>query len=390
MPLSSWKKKVKKNNNNISQFFRDQIQSSQRVVVETGFPTILVDLIVKNRRRRLKRSSEIEVQGGGKLNSSVPESSLPTPSPLELQQRPSPPPTLLNDMVEEKVDREIRDGENCKGLLMALLMGAFLVVLALGAKKFAVGLTLSAFVLIFVESLRKRCCFGVFIPCSVSRFMGIKEAKLEEERKCESSNSRRIITPNHKDSVVETKSVKIKSLLLDSNDESGSDGNLKRRKPDSLAVLLEEAYDSESKKKKKSGKAKMKSTLKHVFAKKSSKKGKKAGISGSNPTLTEENDAVNNLEHRDGNSSSISSGSHEAEEAIETLISVSDSDTDNLVMAVAEGESQRSGNFGYLFLCIIVLIGLYGGRIFALLLILTFCLVKKSGGKLRRYAGFCL
>ena len=146
----------KKNNNSVSQYFRDQIQS-QRLAVETGFPSILVDLIVKNRRRRSKTHIG---------NSSVPGSSLPTPSPLELlQQSSSSLPTHLNDMVEEEictVDKENKDGENCEGLLMAMLIGAFLVGLTLGAKQFAVGLTLSAFVLIFGEYFRKRGCYGVF------------------------------------------------------------------------------------------------------------------------------------------------------------------------------------------------------------------------------------
>lgn len=57
-------------------------------------------------------------------------------------------------LVEEKRDtivEVVKEDKNCKGVLMAVLRVSFMLVLTLGMKKFAMRLTMSAFVLIFLE-----------------------------------------------------------------------------------------------------------------------------------------------------------------------------------------------------------------------------------------------
>lgn len=449
MPFSSWKKRGK-NSSNISQFVRDHIESHRRrggpLVVETGFPTSLVDLIVKN-RQRLKKSSEIEIIPHN--SSFALGSPSPSPLPLPLPLQPPPPPsspTLSDHVLEERGDtvvEVVKEDDNCKGVLMAVLRVSFVVVLALGTKKFAVGLTMSAFFLICLEYVGK-LILGLVIPCSDSReglrlmvvrllrFVRIGEKKLESKNAgfkvgmksggFDSKNN------SQSDSIGEIQIMQSKSLLVDEIqilpsrdfmvassedvqykkdgiDESGYDRNLKLIKPDSLAAFLEEADDftcdlMEIKKKKSRG-AKMKSKLKHIFRRKSKREQKHEGIWESDLSLNGESNAmILEAEEEEGqgserklecdsNLSSILSASYEGKEAI-TMVSHSEMALvevkevmDGVAISKME-ENPRQANSGYLLLCVIVLIGLFGGRMSALILILSWCVLRKSGGNLRR------
>ncbi|KAF3450243.1 hypothetical protein FNV43_RR06323 [Rhamnella rubrinervis] len=211
MPLP-WKKTGV---NRISQIVAD-IHSPKHggsLVVETGFPTSLVDLFVKNRDRmrksknKRKRKSnsdvvnhgdDVHVAGGGWIGSEKNNSCrIVRPSCGQIKN--------LSRVNEEKgashgdggverssgsglmakienqnrsfvvLDDEEEEEEECVGrdssaVIMAALKVFVVVVLALSTKRLALGITLSAFVLLFVEFVSKRLvCF--LKPCSKAKVM---------------------------------------------------------------------------------------------------------------------------------------------------------------------------------------------------------------------------
>ncbi|KAF8096123.1 hypothetical protein N665_0317s0029 [Sinapis alba] len=174
MPLP-WKKSK---SGRISKFVSDLQQSPKHggsLVVETGFPTSLIHLFFKN-RDRLKKSSS-------KRNNKAPTQTAPS-LPLPTRQRVSslPPPHLLpqrhdpasvteDHLPASKVEDSLvgdggltsddGDSGNLGGgggggggccVLMVVAIKVFVVaVLALSTKKLAVGITISAFALLFLE-----------------------------------------------------------------------------------------------------------------------------------------------------------------------------------------------------------------------------------------------
>lgn len=285
------------------------------LVVETGFPASLVDLIIQN-RQRLRRSSEVS-----------------------LIQDCSPSPPVSNHVVEEE---EEEDAENCRGLLPAVLIMCVVSVLALGAKKFALGLTISAFFLIFMESMGKNA-FGLLIPChDLKKQLRLMKVKILTSVGFGSSGSIEIV--RSEGSLAATSSVGDVG-----GEETGMDRNSKLGKLNSLSAFLEEEDEEEEvselkkKKKKKWHKAKMKAKLKHMFARKEKKRKK---------TKKEEESNVEKSER-----------GLQKEEAV----------------VPEEEQKNKCSNSGCLIVCTIVLIGLSGGRMYALMLILSCCLLKKSG-----------
>ncbi|KAJ0239379.1 Ethylene-regulated transcript 2 [Hirschfeldia incana] len=173
MPLP-WKKSK---SGRISKFVTDLQQSPKHggsLVVETGFPTSLIHLFFKN-RDRLKKSSSKRNSNRAQAPT-APSLSLPTPR----QRVPSlPPPHSLppqkHDPASVTEDHHLpaskiedvsvggdggltSDEGNCDGggggccVLMVVAIKVFVVaVLALSTKKLAVGITISAFALLFLE-----------------------------------------------------------------------------------------------------------------------------------------------------------------------------------------------------------------------------------------------
>ncbi|XP_013735134.2 uncharacterized protein LOC106438495 [Brassica napus] len=173
MPLP-WKKSK---SGRISKFVSDLQQSPKRggsLVVETGFPTSLIHLFFKN-RDRLKKSSS-------KRNNNNNKAQIPTgPSHshstrqrvASLPPPPLPPLPASEDPAASKIDESfVCDGgvtpENRNDeyggsgggggggggccVLMVVAIKVFVVaVLALSTKKLAVGITISAFALLFLE-----------------------------------------------------------------------------------------------------------------------------------------------------------------------------------------------------------------------------------------------
>ncbi|CAF2148842.1 unnamed protein product [Brassica napus] len=171
MPLP-WKKSK---SGRISKFVSDLQQSPKRggsLVVETGFPTSLIHLFFKNRDRLKKSSSKrnnnkAQIPTGPSHSHSTRQRVASLPPPL-------PPLPALEDPAASKIDESfVCDGgvtpENRNDeyggsggggggggggccVLMVVAIKVFVVaVLALSTKKLAVGITISAFALLFLE-----------------------------------------------------------------------------------------------------------------------------------------------------------------------------------------------------------------------------------------------
>ncbi|PQM37221.1 uncharacterized protein Pyn_18362 [Prunus yedoensis var. nudiflora] len=183
MPLPWKKMRV----NRISQFVAD-LQSPKRggsLVVQTGFPTSLVDLFVKNRDHLKKPSKKNKNKNRKKNNWSADQVNDRITANCELGSgnfgilvQPSSPKVEnlsreegdrgveaggFRVLGETHVENRIVDDEQCVGgnwraVLLAVLKMFAVVVLALSTKKLAVGITLSAFLLLFLEYAE-----GVFI-----------------------------------------------------------------------------------------------------------------------------------------------------------------------------------------------------------------------------------
>ncbi|CAH9076338.1 unnamed protein product [Cuscuta epithymum] len=138
--------------------FNHQKAAASPLVVETGFPTSLVDLIV-NHRDRFKKPSP-----SARFNNKIspPPSSAGDPILLPLPPSQAPPSpsgaSIATTGTRESDDPAIggQDGEaNSNKVLSGVLTMVVLAGLALGAKKFAVGITLSAFLLVILDYLSR-------------------------------------------------------------------------------------------------------------------------------------------------------------------------------------------------------------------------------------------
>ncbi|GFZ06105.1 hypothetical protein Acr_18g0002750 [Actinidia rufa] len=245
----------------ISKLVADHLQPPKHggsLVVETGFPTSLVDLFVKNRGCLKKPNSNSKNKK--KRLEPIPDL-IPTPSPssstldskselglpsvcvlasergseiVEIEEKkkrldpvpdliPSPSSSALDlnselglssvcvsasERGSKSIEIEERgvvgEGEGCRcavveananGVLVAILKMFLVVVLAMGTKKFVVGITISAFVLLLIDYAGKHLC-RLLKPCADAQrflvgrclcFVGIKREKcsiiIEDDRR---------------------------------------------------------------------------------------------------------------------------------------------------------------------------------------------------------------
>jgi len=228
-----WKK------DKVSRFSRivADLQSPKRgnsLVVETGFPTSLVDLFVKNRERLKKptgKKKKKKKKRQQQLQEVEEELVISDPifvsSSIELVDSPGPIQNLENmesfdvcdlvsqllpvvedeedvEDVEDVDDVKVTDkkcwNEKEKRLLFVVLKMFLVVVLGLSTKKLVVGITMSAFVLIFLEYVGKHVlCFlkpclnveivsELFVERVSSAFLMLKGV-----RKCDDSRKELII-----------------------------------------------------------------------------------------------------------------------------------------------------------------------------------------------------
>ncbi|XP_008225647.1 PREDICTED: uncharacterized protein LOC103325271 [Prunus mume] len=511
MPLPWKKMRV----NRISQFVAD-LQSPKRggsLVVQTGFPTSLVDLFVKN-RDHLKKPSK-KNKNRKKNNRSADQVNDRITANCELGSgnfgilvQPSSP--KVKNLSREEGDRGVEAGEfrvlgetqvesrivvddeqcvggNWRAVLLAVLKMFAVVVLALSTKKLAVGVTLSAFLLLFLEYAGKHlACF--FKPCSkaksvlqnmaqrASSFLlflngfhesedlkgmivcentgdvvfelvdatsdsdsAIGEIQIVESNKkgsvCvdETGGDRPLIAllgaDYEKERVVDKRDVGDKTLVellgMDYQKRTVVDkrrvGAEKAVGERTLVELLGKDYkkikvveggedggEFIADKKSKGGKnSNIKSKLIKKFVPKKLRRKGKQNEPELEPLLSSEvschmgDDKVEGCEehedHKDvkqeeQESENMSVFSAEEKSEIQGFDGVSDLGEGSL----AGGETPliverkgREGNLGYLVLFLIVLAGLFGGRIVALMLTITSCFMPKLAGSLRRSVKIC-
>lgn len=193
MPTLPWKKKHK--GTRISRIVADLQSPPKRggsLVVETGFPTSLIDLFVKNRDRLKKKNSKINksAKNGNQIRPAsppspllpVPESSVGSGSPVfDGDDSPIPASEIKEEVMPEIVEvvperDEVTEslcedlGDHGRAVYRVLLKGFVVVavVLAMSTKGLALAITISAFVLILADSLCKR--FVRFLkPCGTAK-----------------------------------------------------------------------------------------------------------------------------------------------------------------------------------------------------------------------------
>ncbi|CAL9226222.1 unnamed protein product [Arabidopsis halleri] len=404
MPLP-WKKSK---SSRISRFVSDLQQSPKHggsLVVETGFPTSLIDLFVKN-RDRLKKSASKRNNKNNKAQTTVQTQTAPTkrrvlsppPPPLSLQRRMSLPskldpalvtedPPLVSKIEESFIPENRHDGENGGNrggggggcVLMVVVFKVFMVaVLALSTKKLAVGITLSAFSLLFLELAVARVFTylnlcpdaQIRIDSLIDKLIGKRhKEKLEEEESLSTPDRRNNVSSE----IIEEPREEIR--VVPQSDSS----TLEKAKP-----VVEEKKDVQTIrdvvfKTEKSKSAKLKSKIvKKIVPKKlrSYKKKKKMKIKEK-----EEEEAEVETEE-EGSVTEVSSLF--SDERIGSEISERDDLSSNppLLESCTEIEEEEEiGSKGDLtkamVLIVIVLVGLLSGKVFAIGLTLSWCLILR-------------
>ncbi|KAK4440244.1 hypothetical protein Salat_0359300 [Sesamum alatum] len=455
-------KKVK--STRISQFVNDHLQNSQKrrdgssLVVETGFPTSLVDLFMKNhgklkitsKKKRqshpitpLSDSNDPAVAGSPAVFFSPLPSSSPMISPSIAgspapTHAPLPCASLSGDanetlvvgssdggsligVDERELGAETERAADAVGVLLMVLKMFLVVVLALGTKRLTVGFTISAFLLFFLEYAGKHAC-RLLKPClrakGVLRFMvervrrlsRFKEAKLGEndggvlmtegqqmrpsKSGCSSLKSSGSRCQNQEIEVVEPKGCLAnhvdeiqleKEIVEESCYQEIGLKEVVMEKEDSVCELADM--------KRKSRRAKIKSKMKKFVPKKlrNSRHDPQLVKEDAVSLFDEQQEADECKEERGSESgsgfSSISSGRYKEESVTSSISALSGSPeiNDEAEEKGEETEAESAPYRRYLVLCLIVLIGLIGGRGLALVLTLSWCLLLKLSEKRPTY-----
>lgn len=444
-------KKVK--STKISQFVNDHLHNSQKrrdgssLVVETGFPTSLVDLFMKN-REKLKKPSKKRRQNqippitplddGNNPILAGSAASFPSPSPSRSPsiagshvhsplRCPSPLRSpLLLPLPSEGVNEIVFGGSSDVGAVVGLDEGEqggervvdantvlfvvlkmfFVVVLALGTKRLTAGITLSAFLLFLLEYAGKHVC-RLSKPCSeikgllrsivqgvrrVLRFKDVQDCSLEpgssSVRRCGSSCLDQEIE------VVEPRryfSNHVDEIQPD-QDESRLSGRSEYQEIKSQEVLMEqeESVCRGAESKRKSRRAKIKSKMKKLFPRKSRSSGKEHDpqkpeiAKGDSFILFNKQQIDKHQLDCASELSSVSSGGYKEEDGMST-ISASVGLSEISEEACTNKEIGAGLSWKYLVIGLIVLIGLIKGRAFALLLSISWLLLLKLSEKLPGY-----
>ncbi|KAG4946145.1 hypothetical protein JHK87_042152 [Glycine soja] len=169
----------------ISQIVAD-LQSPKRggsLVVETGFPTSLIDLFVKNRSRFQKHRSKKPPPPPPPPKSLSATDPPPPPPPSPATSPPPRVPTFpatpiqQNDTAVSAPDRiaqcSPRSGVNAVVLVAKILM---VLVLVASVERLTVGITASAFSLLLLEYAGRR----VVVSCSVSESWWFQKVGMKE------------------------------------------------------------------------------------------------------------------------------------------------------------------------------------------------------------------
>lgn len=449
MPLRfPWKKE--KSGTRISQMVKDQFHrrknAASPLVVETGFPTSIVDLIV-NHRDRFKKPSSPSLRSK-KNNPSPPAAEAPPliDDPVFVSPPQSPPSMSLTSPAllilpprtavpitsEQESDAPSHRGESQDivipgedgisyttkpNMVFAVVLKIFLmVVLALGTKKFAMGITVSAFMLFFLEYLKKHVC-RFFTPYSKAKerlrlmvmaalsFVSYKMAKLEEDdcvfkaplHLVESENLPAFAESDGKTSVIQEIEIEELEEVQYRNEKSYEKSCFDRKLKceGELEVVMEKETEvgcefSEFKIAK-SHKAKIRSKMKIVVPKKFRNLRRKPKDLETELTPTgdgkfsviEVQECHQESEFEQGSELNGTVNVRDACDAISSSVELTDGIVEMVVVA-KDNSIEREEDSGYMVLFLIALLGLVGGRIFALLFILAWCFLLRSREGIRR------
>ncbi|CAA3020715.1 Hypothetical predicted protein [Olea europaea subsp. europaea] len=435
----------------ISRLVNDHLRNSQRrrgdssLVVETGFPTSLVDLFIKNRKKLKKTSkknrarntalpiddSNDPVISGSLFTSSSMHTPLfcpsPSPSPLPLPPRSSDLDEIA--IVDgddgdfgasgDKRGSSVNRGVDMNRVFVAAVMVFMAVVLAIGMEKLTMGVTMSAFFLFSLEFVGK-CgllkpysnaqeglrfivqSFFIFSTDRKTKNAGVLSYEvLQEEsfnpigsglkKECELSS------PIRETQNVEPKLFRGTAIAEEIHCEKeitedlSHDGRLVCIELGLKKLIMEESISERLElKERKLCRSKMKSKIKKFVSKKllrrkecNSESYKVSTIRDDSIAICEEQDTYeceDEIESEtDFKSSSQSSGRDESKDFVDAKCA-----SDKLLLEAntkinpGEEKVRTETREDSRYLCLIVLIGLIGGRIFALVIALLWCLLLKS------------
>lgn len=430
MPTLPWKKKQ---GTRISRIVADLQSPPKRggsLVVETGFPTSLIDLFVKNRDRLKKKSSKINKSSKTHIQIQPTYPPPPPPSVSDSSTVSGSPsfggdddPTPLNEIKEVVNDRDegteslCADRRDRPRAVYAVVLKLFVVVLvlAMSTKTLAVGITMSAFLLIFADYAWKRSVrflgpFGTartlfeFLIQRISQIVWIENdlLVLKSVTTCEglvAEEEIQIVEPNcetnEEQRVGEIVSMGPELELLSRDKRWGCLDNEKKAKD-----LEEEIYggqvlvrgDQLSRSAKVKAKIIRKLLPKKLRNSKKDKKSKemKEGESSSEVSSIFGDDIFGKLEEQDNRqeresehrSSMMSLLSEEKCE--EQVLADGNPSLNELSLTKRDGREREGRNWGYLSLFVIVLAGLAGGRVVALAVTISWCFMLKLIGSRRR------
>ncbi|KAM3284603.1 hypothetical protein P3S67_023402 [Capsicum chacoense] len=331
-------KKLKKTS--ISQLVKDHVCSHTPLMVQTGFPTSLVHLFVKNHQRFMKTSKKKRPPSPLVAEpplSSLSSMSLPLSSPL------TPPPpgrcTIKRSRLKgcpeigERIDLD--EAVDKDKVLIALLKIFLVVVLVLGTNKLVLGITMSAFLLCFFEYSRERV-YRLCMPCAGAQRSEMVEME-DEEKDCVFK------APLAQENLAKPRFSGVAKIHV-----------LKPPHGEEVQCVMEKTDESSRGSKLKSHKFEMKSKMKRFLAKKLRRKTSKE-LESQVISIRE------NEELEDFNDCQESS-----EQVFDATIVKVDSST------------RKVQNSASIVLLLVVLVGLTGGRTFALVFTLTWCIMSKQ------------
>lgn len=450
MPLP-WKKTKVSRISRLVADFQSPPKRGGSLVVQTGFPTSLVDLFVKN-RDRLKKHSKKKSQSEPPMEISRPMNVTPPPpcyTNMKVNSSSGSQENVRTNKIKRTPVEELAVVEQCVGddrdfgvggadadgskkgrVVMAVLRVFLVVVLALSSKRLAVGITKSAFLLLFLEFVGTRVLVHLR-PCSKARTVfdcfvervklwcfckGKKDAdvsSLEEIKRFEKDSARGSGDGGACDSSIEEiEVVDPKCVVFTPVEEIGSERkNLEVESGDRRVKILEELEkkerivdENENKnedkvdvslcKKEQSRRAKLRANFKKFVPKKLCKKKdqkckekemdwSRGVCSSAVEDKVPEQRNCDKLE-QDVEEDSSQSLSVKEEESCQGEEFFDESQAEAKMIVDEESvETKRKGNSAYLILCLIVLAGLVGGRVLALVLTVSWCFALKLVAKLR-------
>ncbi|GER36800.1 ethylene-responsive nuclear family protein [Striga asiatica] len=369
----------------ISQFVNDHLHRSQKrrdlssLLVETGFPTSLVDLFLKNREKLKNLSKRRKGQHNPTIAGSEPppHSISPELSPA-VAFSPVRVPVETNDGLDER-DCVVETCVDVNAVLFVVLKVFFVVVLALGTKRLTVGITISAFLLFLLDYVCKHARF-VLKPCSKAKgalkttvFGVLKLLRFLEVSSDQDNFSKRYEC--HEE--IQVKKV-LDEIQLQPEDEMIEERSCQE-------MEFKEAVSMEKEKSKtKSKKFKLKSKMKKFVPKKLRGVRKEHQQQQRVLEIDGEEDKCD-FSCSDISLSSVSRRGYEEKEVDKTSAALTLCEL--LTTKREEGNTIEGGGLlltwkHLVLLSVIVLAGLIEGRAFAVLIVLSWFLMLKLGEKL--------